>query len=112
MRAVWVCILALLLASTARAWTLVSASIQVNATDAASGTVWTVLSPSCQTPVLSGGCNPDYRGGASCAENQRWTYTHIAAPGNPNATQCMFILTKPEGELVCPVDLTATSQCQ
>lgn len=112
MRAVWVCILALLLASTARAWTLVSTSPAVNATAATNGSTWIVLSPSCLTPVLGRGCNPDYAGGASCSENQRWTYTHTAAPGNPNATQCTFMLIKPEGEPACPVGLIATTQCQ
>lgn len=104
----------LLLFGTAcvRAWELVSTSPPVNATTATNGSVWVVLSPACTTRVLGRGCNPTYLTSTPCPMNQRWTYAHAAAPGNPNATQCTFTYSKPDDAPTCAFGLIATTQCE
>jgi len=106
------CVLVLLVLGGARAWELVSTSPPVNATTATNGSVWVVLSPACATRVLGRGCNPTYLTSAPCPMNQRWTYAHAAAPGNPNATQCTFTYSKPDDAPTCAFGLIATTQCE
>jgi len=106
------CVLALLVLSGAHAWDLVSTSPSLNATAATNGSVWVVLSPACATSVLARGCNPEYLATAPCPVNQRWTYVHAAAPGNPNATQCTFTFSKPDNAPTCAFGLIATTQCE
>lgn len=106
------CVLVLLVLGGARAWDLVSTSPSLNATAATNGSVWIVLSPSCATRVLGRGCNPTYLTSTPCSMDQRWTYVHTAEPGNQNATQCTFTLSRPENATTCAVGLIATTRCE
>lgn len=73
------------------------------------GTVVVLTAPACNTTYVSGGCMkmlpsvPDEIGA------QGWSYEIVAVNGN--ATRCTFTFSLPDGEVVLPWSLVATSNC-